>query len=316
MNTIFLIVIFIFVFIMIYLTYTNDINNNTIISSTYFDNNDHSHIDEINFNLPIKKLDIFAIDKNNVNDIVTNINTLDFDNNNPINKQMSNNNLIKNDPMDETVLNNNLMDNNSTNNILMNNDPIDENILNNNLTNDNPMAIDDKLNKKCFVINLENAENYNIIKEQLSRIIGDFDLEIRTNYIPNYDDKYAVYIVYINTLQSEIIREKYNVINKKNQMKIEKLENIDKIYKNNMTYEKYNSEGLIKTNLLLIIGMIYDEKYDENINNSIDKMKMIKINNKNYYILNVEGLKWDYIIKIINKLSIYSNIYQLSFYLA
>ena len=43
-------------------------------------------------------------------------------------------------------------------------------------------------------------------------------------------------------------------------------------------------------------------------------LKELKKNNnvKNYYFLNVEGLNWDVIIKLINKLLTYQNVFQLS----
>ena len=81
----------------------------------------------------------------------------------------------------------------------------------------------------------------------------------------------------------------------------------EKIHFNGMNYKKYNSFGLINTTLLMLIGS-FEGLYKNDFN-----LKSIFING--YDIINVEGLKWEYIDNLIDKLSMYPDVYQISLYL-
>ena len=128
------------------------------------------------------------------------------------------------------------------------------------------------------------------------------EIVVYTNYMYDKDDIYNRYIIYetTNKINSLINRPlgKYTIHN----MLFE-----EKVHFNGMDYKKYNSFGLMESTLLMIIGS-FQELYKKDIN-----LKSIRING--YDIVNVEGLKWEYIENLMNKLSMYPDIYQISLYL-
>jgi hypothetical protein len=178
----------------------------------------------------------------------------------------------------------------------------------------NHLLTDDKRLYLISTINYFTKDDlYNYL---MSIVKNDYQIMVYLNYIQDDSQKYNMFIIYIKPSILDIIIKKIGKIS------VKLLTSEDKIHYNDINYKTYISNGLIETYLLLIIGKFDDVIMDNNILLNINKitgsnLKEFKKNNniKNYYFLNIEGLNWNIIIKLINELSTCHNIYQLSLYL-
>ena len=178
---------------------------------------------------------------------------------------------------------------------------------------------------QCFLININNKYKLDNFKNMVNTVLDsnnkpiliDNQIGVYTNIILKKNNIYQKFIIYtvpslINKFEN-LYEKKYN-----DNINIIPLLSQLKINMNDITFKSYNSMYLINRTLFLRLGM-FNSKYNNDISDIINKIitneqKIVKEDDL-YTVLILQGLHWLTIISIINLLSTYPNVFQLTLFL-
>jgi hypothetical protein len=186
------------------------------------------------------------------------------------------------------------------------------------------------------LISLYNLNSSSFFKETIKNILGnniDYQITAFTETIENEGIYYDKFIIYIRPNDIINFKKQYEKINSSingvcipssvnscDSINIYPLVPELKISYNNINQQIYESSDLLSTVLYLRIGSFKSKDKDEEeiVNNYISEYvsdDKISIENNFYKLYKLEGYEWNDIIGLMNVLSSYPHIFQLSLHL-